>query len=75
MNISDFNILKQTVNELSPRQKNDLEKHLLNLESKALVLKLLEKTLSGCPHCQYNDAYNSSFGVHSYHLKSVYPLL
>jgi transposase-like protein len=57
MLVLDFNKLKQTVSELSPRQKNELEKCLLNPESRPEVLKLLEKALSGCPHCQHNDSY------------------
>jgi len=57
MLVLDFNKLKQTVSVLSPRQKNELEKHLLNPESKSEVLKLLEKALSGCPDCQHNDYY------------------
>lgn len=72
MKTFDFNKLKQTISELSPRQKNDLEKHLLNPESQPEVLKLLEKSLSGCPHCQHNYSYKwgTSKGRQRYRCKS-----
>ena len=72
MKASDFNQLKQTISGLSPRQKTDLEKHLLNPEAKPQVLKLLEQILSECPHCQHDDAYKwgTSKGRQRYRCKS-----
>ena len=56
MQTSEFNQLKQAVNGFAPKQKANLEKHLLNPESQPQVLKLLEQAVHGCPYCQHESS-------------------
>ncbi len=72
MKSSEFNQLKQAVNGLSPKQKADLEQHLINPESQPQVLKLLEQAVHGCPHCQHDSTYKwgTSKGRQRYRCRS-----
>ena len=49
MQTSEFNQLKQAVNGLAPKQKADLEQHLLNpqTQTQPQVLKLLAQSVHG----------------------------
>ena len=57
MKAAEFSQLKQSVNSLSPKQKTDLEKYLLDPKSQPQVIKFLEQALDSCPHCQHDAAY------------------
>jgi transposase-like protein len=72
MKASEFSQLKQSVNSLSPKQKTDLEKYLLDPKSQPQVIKFLEQALDGCPHCQHDAAYKwgTSKGRQRYRCRS-----
>jgi hypothetical protein len=52
MKDAEFSQLKQSVNSLSPKQKTDLEKHLLDPKSQPQVIKFLEQALDGSEFCK-----------------------
>jgi len=54
---TEFNQLKQTITEPSPKQKLALEKLLLHPDPKPEIVKLMEQELHSCPHCRHKDAY------------------
>jgi transposase-like protein len=51
MKTSEFTELKQTVKQLSPNQKKQLEEMLAKPEDVSLIIKLLDAKLTKCPHC------------------------
>ena len=57
MKYTEFNQLKQTITELSPKQKLALEKLLLHPDPQPEIIKLMEQELHACPHCQHDSAY------------------
>ena len=57
MNSKEFNKLKQSVINLTPIQKNKMEKWLMQCEHKPEIVKKLETGNNPCPHCKHEQAY------------------
>ena len=51
-----FNQQKNLIT-VSPQQKTDIEKYIIDPKSQPQVIKFLEQALDGCPHCQHDATY------------------
>jgi len=55
MNSTEFSSLKQSVKNLSPKQKKQLEEMRVKPEEISLITKLLDAKVAKCPHCEADD--------------------
>ena len=54
MKTAEFTELKQTVKQLSPNQKKQLEDMLAKPEDISPIIKLMDVKLTKCLHCRLN---------------------
>ncbi|WP_155730434.1 hypothetical protein [Pseudoalteromonas luteoviolacea] len=55
MNATEFSTLKQSISQLSPNQRKQLEHTVAHPDGISYITKQLDSIVNNCPYCQCSD--------------------